>query len=448
MLRRRSGRLWVVPVVLVAAIGLYFFPPIYDRLAWRVDDARTRLKYFFNPPAEAAFLPTQQAAIEAIVSATMQAHATEQAAAGTPSATSTRIGPAATPTITVTPLPGEVILPGVVYIDQTGGYNLCAPSNLAMALKFWHWKGSRDEIIRVVKPGENNPSKDYIERGKADLNVMPYELVDFVNNHTEFHALQRLGGDLQVIKTLVASGFPPVVEKGINELDTTNRTSWMGHYLFITGYDDAAQELIVQDAYHKGANYHLPYVVLEQDWLSFDRLFYVVYPAERESEVLAALGPYSDSEWANRRALEMAINDTRSLADVPLFFAWFARGTSLVALQRYVDAANAYDQAFSVYATLDPDYSTRPWRMMWYQTGPYWAYYYAGRYQDVVSLANFTLDETSGRPSLEESLYWRGLAEYALGNTAGGIEDVRRSVYYNKNFAAGIAKLQEWGVIP
>jgi len=448
MLKKRPDRIWIILAVIIAAIGIYFFPPVHDRLAWRVDDARTQIRYFFNPPDKAIFLPTQQAAIDAIVNATMQAHATAEAATRTPRATSTRPGPTARPTASPTPLPATVNLPGVVYINQEGGYNLCAPSNLAMALKFWKWKGSRDDIIRVVKPGENNPSKNDVERGKADRNVMPYELVDFVNNNTEFRALQRLGGDLQIIKTLVASGFPPVVEKGIYELDTTNRTSWMGHYLFITGYDDAAQALIVQDTYHKGANYHLPYDVLEQDWLSFDRLFYVVYPAERESEVLATLGPYADSEWANQRALEMATDDTQSLAGVPLFFAWFSKGTSLVSLQRYVDAANAFDQAFSIYAVLDPDYSTRPWRMMWYQTGPYWAYYYAGRYQDVENLANFALDDTSGMPTLEESLYWRGLAKYALGNTAGGIEDVRRSVYYNMNFSAGIAMLQQWGVAP
>ena len=54
-------------------------------------------------------------------------------------------------------------------------------------------------------------------------------------------------------------------------------------------------------------------------------------------------------------------------------------------------------------------------------------------------------NKVSGAPTLEESLYWRGLAEYALGSTAQAITDVRRAVYYNKNFQAGIAKLQEWG---
>jgi tetratricopeptide (TPR) repeat protein len=204
----------------------------------------------------------------------------------------------------------------------------------------------------------------------------------------------------------------------------------------------------VQDTYHKGADYHFAYDALEGDWLSFNRLFFVVYPPDRETDILAALGPYADAQWANERALELAAADTQRLTGAPLYFAWFAQGTSLVGLQRYVDAAHAFDAAFSVYATLDPDYGTRPWRMLWYQTGPYWAYYYSGRYYDVINLADATLNDTSTTPTLEESLYWRGLAKYALGDVAGGIEDVRRSVYYNMNFAAGIGKLQEWGVIP
>ena len=55
--------------------------------------------------------------------------------------------------------------------------------------------------------------------------------------------------------------------------------------------------------------------------------------------------------------------------------------------------------------------ATTPFRMMWYQTGPYFAYYYAGRYQDVINLAN--VNKTIAQPTLEESLYWRGMAEAA-----------------------------------
>jgi hypothetical protein len=445
---RRPNRAWLLPVAVVLLIAVYYLPPVHDRLGWRIDDIRTQIKYHFNPPAAAVFMPTQQAEINAIVEATMQSHATQQAFTATLAPTVATSVPTATPTATPVPLPPQVSLPGVVYVNQEGGYNLCAPANLTMALKFWGWKGSRDDVIRVVKPGENNPSESDYLRGKTDLNVMPYELVDFVNDHTEFRALYRYGGDIDLLKRLVASGFPVVAEKGIYETDTTARTSWMGHYLFVTGYDESSQTLLVQDSYIRGPNYHVAYADFLEGWRAFDRVFYIVYPAAKEADVVATLGSYADPRQAAQHGLDFANQEIATSTGIPLFFAWFARGTSHVALQEYVDAANAYDQAFSTYATLDPDYSTRPWRMMWYQTGPYFAYFYSGRYQDALDLANFTLDKVTGRPTLEESLYWRGMAEYAMGNTQAAIADVQKSVYYNKNFKAGIAKLQEWGVGP
>lgn len=446
----RFRRIWIAPIALALAVGIYFIPPVHDRLAWRLDDLRGQIKYLFNPPEQSVFLPTQEAAIEAIVNATMQAHALAATPLAGPKPAATGAGPISAPTISSTalPLPASITLRGVVHVDQSGGYNLCAPSNLAMALKFWGWTGTRDEIIRVVKPGENDPNKNFIDRGKTDKNVMPYELVDFVNEHTDYKALYRYGGDVQLVKTLVAGGFPVVAEKGIYETDTTGRTSWMGHYQFVTGYDDAKQSFLVQDTYLKGPNYHVAYGDFLEGWRSFDGVFFVVYPLARESDVMNLLGSYADPQWAAQHAFDSTDRDIHTLGGIPAFFEWFARGTSDVALQRYVDAANAYDQAFSIYATLSPDYGTRPWRMMWYQTGPYWAYFYSGRYQDVIDLANYTLNEVSGSPTLEESLYWRGLAEYATGNTAAGMDDVRTSVYYNSNFKAGIAKLQEWAAIP
>ncbi len=82
---------------------------------------------------------------------------------------------------------------------------------------------------------------------------------------------------------------------------------------------------------------------------------------------------------------------------------------------QYNAAGTAYDQAFNLYSNLPIPQKDWPYRMLWYQTGPYWAYYYTGRYQDVINLANTTLGTVLGGPTLEESLYWRGMAEGALG---------------------------------
>jgi tetratricopeptide (TPR) repeat protein len=183
-------------------------------------------------------------------------------------------------------------------------------------------------------------------------------------------------------------------------------------------------------------------------WRSFDYIFLVVYPPGRENDVMTLLGSYADPQWAAQNALNVDNQDIQTLTGIDLFFAWFAKGTSSVALQQYVDAANAYDQAFSIYDALGSDNSERPYRIMWYQSGPYFAYYYSARYQDVINLADTTLYKTIAQPTLEESLYWRGMAEYALGQKSAGIGDVQQAVYYNKNMQAALYQLQQWGVAP
>jgi len=53
-----------------------------------------------------------------------------------------------------------------------------------------------------------------------------------------------------------------------------------------------------------------------------------------------------------------------------LFFAYFNKGTCLVALYRYGEAAEAYDYAYGTLYPNLPDNEYRPYRIMWYQTGP------------------------------------------------------------------------------
>jgi tetratricopeptide (TPR) repeat protein len=433
-----------IAAALLLAVGVYYLPPVHASLAWRLDDLRTRIKYYFNPPEQALFLPTQRATSSALPTVTPPA-------TRTPTLTATPLPPEVptpTPTITLTPLPVSVKLPGVKYVDQKGRWNYCGPANLTMALNFWGWKGNRDDVAKAIKPGVQDPNLDFITQGKTDKNVMPYEMVNFVNDQTKFRALYRLGGEIDLLKRMIAAGFPVVAEKGYYEKDYAGKLGWLGHYQFVTGYDDTQGVLIVQDTWNDGPNYRIPYPLFEEGWRSFDFLFIVVYPPDRESQVMALLGDWSDSHWAAGHALDIANQDVHTLTGIDEFFAWFAKGTSHVALLQYVDAAYAYDYAFQLYANLGADDKQRPYRSMWYQTGPYWAYYYSGRYSDVISLADTTLNDTISEPSLEESLYWRALAEYALGDTNSAYADIRRAVYLNKNFQAALDIMGQWGIGP
>ncbi len=444
----KVNKLWLIPIALVLGIGIYYIPPIHERLAWRVDALRTSIIYYFNPPSDAVFQPGGQDPLT-LETALVTAR-TEIAKTMTSKVTSTpKAGPTPMPTITTTPLPASVSLPGVIYVDQHNRWNYCGPANVTMALNFWGWKGNRDDVAKVVKPGSGDLKKNFIERGLPDKNVMPYELVDFVNENTEYRALSRYGGDQNLIKRLIAAGFPVVVEKGYYEHDTTGKISWLGHYLFTTGYDDARGGFIVQDAYIKpGKNLLSEYATYQDGWRSFNYLFMVVYPADREAEVLTTLGPWADETWASQHALELAEKDILTFTDNNLFFAWFNKGTSHVALQQYVDAASAYDQAFSTYAKWDIGKADRPYRMMWYQTGPYFAYFYSARYRDVISLADTTLNDTISTPTLEESLLWRGRAYYMSGNTQAAVDDFRAALKVHVNWTPAVQALQDLGLQP
>ena len=450
MHNRTTRILLAIGGLLVLAVGLYFLPPVHDRLVWHLPIWRNRIVHALNPPDEAVFVPSGQ---QPGVSRTPRPTAT---VTPTPAGPTGMPAPTLSPTVTPTPLPSAVTLPGVVYVHQHNRWNYCGLANLTMALRYWGWEGKtgstvdlRDQIAAVIKPGNSDPDLGFIDRGKTDKNVMPYELASFVADETNYNIVVRNGGDLDLLKKLIASGFPVVVEKGYFERDYTGKVGWMGHYLYTTGYDDQQETFLVQDSYlEPGNNLKVKYEDYLDGWRSFDYLFYVVYPPERESEVYSLLADWGSPEWANQRALVIADDEIGQKSGIDLFFAWFNKGTSHVNLLQYGEAAAAFDEAFQGYAALGDGDLQRPYRMMWYQTGPYKAYYYTGRYQDVVDLADTTLATTDCKDCLEESLYWRGLAKEALGDHAGAVADLRRALYLNPKFAAAYDGLAQIGATP
>jgi tetratricopeptide (TPR) repeat protein len=243
-----------------------------------------------------------------------------------------------------------------------------------------------------------------------------------------------------------------VVEKGIYEIDINGKYGWMGHYAFVTGYDEANKTIIYQDSYQPkgsppGPDRKIEYQKFIEGWRAFNYIFIVVYPVERERDVLNLLGGMRDEETTNRHALEIAQKESLSLTGIDRYFAWFNIGTSHVALHEYADASVAYDQAFSVYADLNEESTIRPYRMIWYQTGPYFAYYYSNRFTDVINLATLTLGVRPD-PDLEESLLWRGRAYYMTGQTRLAIDDYRTALKIHPNWLPAVQALQDLGVQP
>ena len=420
------------------AVILYNLPPIHERLSWRLENLQAQVQRFFNPPEEVVFLPQEAkspAAIETIVKATLDAllPSATPAPVTQPSATPTMLGPTETftptPTITPspTPIPGQALLTGIRYEYQQ--FNNCGPANLAMALSYWGWQGDQRDTRAFLRPN----------RDVDDKNVMPEEMVTFVETYASLQALARVGGDIELLKRLVAAGFPVLIEAGHHPRDDW----WMGHYLLINGYDDERQRFTAQDSLIM-PDFPLPYEELSTRWWrDFNYVYIIIYPAERHAEVAALIGEEVDPQTNYRHAAQKALDEIPSLADRHLFFAWFNRGSSLVGLQDYAGAADAYDQAFALYARLSEE--QRPYRLLWYQIGPYLAYYYSGRYQDVIDLANATFSWV-GKPVLEETFFWRGMAYEALGNSNQAASDYEKSAALNPNYLPPHQALERLGV--
>ena len=208
---------------------------------------------------------------------------------------------------------------------------------------------------------------------------------------------------------------------------------------------------IYQDTYPpagvNGNNRQISYADFQTAWRAFDYIFIVAYPADREQDVFNLLGNGADTGWANQHALDIANQEITTLTGLDLYFAWFNKGTSEVQLIQYNAAGTAYDQALNLYPKL-PIAQGWPYRMMWYQTGHIGPTTIPDRYQDVINLANTTLGTVLGGPTLEESLYWRGMAEGALGDMNAAVTDFKYANHLNPKMTVIIQELQALGITP
>ncbi len=253
----------------------------------------------------------------------------------------------------------------------------------------------------------------FLKPDREDKNVSPDELVAYARS-LGLEARVIVGGDLNMIRTFVANGLPVIVETWfIPEPDDE-----MGHYQLVIGYD--GDELIFYDSY-QGPNVRAPAAQFDPLWKVFNRAAVIAYTTPMQPLVEAILGERTEAPMMYARALAQA--QAEVAANPQDKFAWFNVGTNRLALGDAAGAAEAFDRARAL---------KLPWRMMWYQFGPYAAYYEQGRYADVIELASATLRRVK---NLEESLYWRGRALAATGNANAARADFQAALRFNPHFA-------------
>jgi tetratricopeptide (TPR) repeat protein len=330
------------------------------------------------------------------------------------------------PTATARPLPEKVRLDGFQHRFQT--WNNCGPATLAMGLSYFGEQFSQEQTASILKP---NPE---------DRNVSPDEMAAFVNEQTPYNALFRANGTIEILKALIANEVPVIIETGINPPGEFRWLGWYGHYLLIVAYSDEEDSFWVYDSWFGTSeepltNAHLDgrvisYEDLAQDWSQFNRNYIALFRPEQEPLVTELIGQEMDDKTMWENALARSKEEIELDPSNPFF--WFNLGTNYAALEQHEEAALAFDQARAI---------GLPWRMLWYQFGPFESYLNTGRYEDVILLADTTLE---GRPYFEESYYFKGKALAAMGEEAAAIENLERAVTFNPNFVPAKIALVEF----
>ena len=296
----------------------------------------------------------------------------------------------------VTTLPIESSIEGLRHEYQT--WNNCGPATIGMAMSARRWDGGQQIAAARLKPDP------------GDKNVGPDELARFARE-SGFEARVLHGGTVERLQTLIASGFPVIVETWF----IPEPGDEMGHYLVLDGYDSGSSKFTAMDSYH-GPNVSLDWAAFDDLWRVFGRVYVVVYDAEESNDIDRIIGSDQDEQAMWIKAASVAQQEALARDDA---FSYFNLGTALNALGDQASAAGAFDTARE---------RGLPWRMLWYQFAPYEAYGAVGRWDDVLALADATLARVS---NLEESLYWRGRARDANGDTEGAMRDWKRAIEIN-----------------
>ncbi len=309
-----------------------------------------------------------------------------------------------TNSLTVKPKePGsKALLPGSKWIAQT--FNNCGPATTSMVLQYFGYDVSQSETKSKLRTNED------------DKNVFTYEMADYMRKDYGVESKLLYGGDINLLKKLIANGFYVVVENWLHPNED------IGHVTIIRGFDDEQGVLIADDSYI-GNNITYPYEQFSKtQWKAFNYEYLPVYKAGSEDLLRAIVGSSWEEKTMYKKAAEKA--ESEIAKDQNDMHAWFNLGTSRYGLKDYQAAKQAFEKSHSL---------GWPRRMLWYQIQPIQTFNTLGEYQKALEYADIALwsNDSFAEVHLEKAIAYKG-----LGNKQKAREEVDRALFFYPNLKA------------
>ncbi|HUD04315.1 MAG TPA: C39 family peptidase [Candidatus Paceibacterota bacterium] len=318
-------------------------------------------------------------------------------------ATTSTISVASTTTSPMLPL--QVLLNDNYYVPQT--FNNCGPAALSMDLSFYGVNVTQEALADILRPDHNTT-------GHNDEKSTPPEDIAAQAESYGPIAYYRPAGNIDLLKQLVAAGFPVLVRTLFMPTDE------VAHYRVITGYNDAtATPVIIDEDGFQGPNV----MYSDADFMSLWKYYnyeYIVLASPSQVPVLdGILGNDVDAPTAWQDAKNIAANDiAQNSSD---YLATF----NLSVADYYLGDYASSTQAFESVETLIPP------NTLWYQIEPIESYYELGQYDKVYSLSETVFEQ--GNIAVPELHVLRGESDEKEGNLADAKNEFETALFYNKN---------------
>lgn len=294
----------------------------------------------------------------------------------------------------------SALLPGAKWVPQT--FNNCGPATTSMILQYFGFTVGQNE------------TKAKLRTNADDTNVFTYEIAGYLKEDFGIESKLLYGGDITMLKKLVANGFYVVVE------DWLHPNEDIGHVTIIRGFDDEQGVLIADDSYI-GVNITYPYEEFTKtQWKAFNYEFLPVYRPGSEALLQAIVGDVWDEKIMREKAARIARNEIAQNEND--MHAWFNLGTNLYALGDFAGAKQAFERSQSI---------GWPRRMLWYQIQPIQTYNELKEYDMALKYADIALlsNDSFAEAHLEKAIAYKG-----QGNTEKAREEANRAIFFYPEF--------------
>ena len=215
---KRIGAITLASALLVCMVFVYRLSSAYTSAPWLAKPRATRAITVYPPTS--AKSPARRPTSISVANASTQVQ------------TSTAL---TTTSITLVPEVREEALPVSAQLGrirhQQQTWNNCGPATLSMLMSYFNYMDTQQVIGAAIKPY------------KDDKNVGPDELLSYAQS-AGLKARIIVGGDIDMLKRLVAHDFPVIVESWF----IPEPGDEMGHYQLVVGYE--GETLSFFDSYH------------------------------------------------------------------------------------------------------------------------------------------------------------------------------------------------------